>query len=388
MFKRVVLIVLDGVGVGALPDADTYDDQCAATLPHVAEYVGGLKLPTLEHMGLGNITPIAGVSPVDSGISYYGKLAEVSPGKDSVTGHWELAGVPVQEPFATYTDGFPADIIDKFSALAGSYPLGNIAASGTDIIRQFGEEHLRTGRLIVYTSVDSVFQIAAHEEVLAPDDLYKLCQQTEQMLAPYRICRVIARPFAGLAAETFYRTAGRHDFSCKPPGHTMLDELSMAGIGTYGIGKIFDLFAGQGVQRSWATSSSQEGMHLTVDVVKRFDTGLIFVNLVDFDMLYGHRGDVEGFAQGLMAFDRWLPNLLKNLSADDLLLVTADHGCDPTVRGSDHTREYVPLLVYSPKFRAGSDLGIRSSFADVGATISDNFGVNYSFGESFLSLLS
>ncbi len=384
MFDRVILIVLDGVGVGALPDAQQYQDQDAATLQHVAAFNGGLSLPNLQALGLGNIVPLEGVAAVAEPTGWFGKMAEVSSGKDSVTGHWELAGVTLSEPFATFCNGFPAEIIEKFSALAGCSPLGNIAASGTEILRELGEEHLRTRRPIVYTSTDSVFQIAAHEEILPPEDLYRLCREMEIILDPYRICRVIARPFLGHSADTFYRTSGRHDYPRKPPCPTILDSLKAAGIVTCSVGKVADLFAGQGLLYSHSTVSNRDGMDKTLEVLASVSSGLIFVNLVDFDMLYGHRLDASGFAAALSSFDSWLPRLLACLGRRDLVLITADHGCDPTTCGTDHTREYVPLLAYCPKFCHGGNLGTRDSFADVAATIAANFGVDSITGKSFL----
>ncbi len=387
MYQRVVLIVLDGVGVGALPDAANYADQGAATLPNVAARVGGLDLPHLESLGLGNITPIAGVKESTDVKGYWGKMAELSPGKDSVTGHWELAGVILAQPFATYPDGFPDELIDAFTAETGLAPLGNVAASGTDILRRLGEEHVRTGRPIVYTSSDSVFQIAAHEAIIPPDKLYQICRRAEKILQPYNVCRVIARPFTGTGAEDFKRTAGRHDFSRNPASETLLDKLFAAGITTCGVGKINDLFAGQGVSEVISTSSNADGMQQTLVALNKIKSGLVMTNLVDFDMLYGHRLDEVGFAEALAVFDQWLPQLFKQLKEDDLVIVTADHGCDPTTAGTDHTREYVPLLVWSPSMKSSGSLGARQSFADVGATIAENFALEFMTGESFLGQL-
>jgi phosphopentomutase len=385
MFRRVVIIVLDGVGIGALPDAQHYGDQDAATLQHVAAAVGGLHLPQLEALGLGRIAPVQGVARVAAPTACWGKMAEQSAGKDSVTGHWELAGVILDKPFAVFPDGFPPPIIAAFTAVAGCAPLGNLAASGTDVLRQLGEEHLRSGRPIVYTSSDSVFQIAAHEKVMAPAALYDLCRATFAALAPYNICRVIARPFLGNDAATFYRTGGRHDFPSPPPSPTLLDLLHRAGVTTCGIGKIEDLFAGQGLAMSRPTDGNRMGMAETLHALTTIADGLIMTNLVDFDMLYGHRLDPAGFAAALSVFDRWLPALLDGLGPDDLLIVTADHGCDPTTAGTDHSREYVPLLVYSPALHSPVDLGVRTTFADVGATVAENFGLGCQHGKSFLA---
>lgn len=386
MFQRVILIVLDGAGIGALPDAADYGDEAAATLQNVAKAVGGLALTQMARLGLGRIAPIAGVEPMPEACGYWGKMAEQSPGKDSVTGHWELAGVTLEQPFATFPNGFPAEIIDAFSAATGLEPLGNIAASGTEILRQLGEEHLRSGRPIVYTSSDSVFQIAAHEDVMPPEKLYAICRIAEKMLFPYNVCRVIARPFVGTSADTFKRTSGRHDFPRRPSSLTLLDKLQLAGIDTYGVGKIKDLFAGQGVSQSSPTKSNAEGMEKTLQALGQIKSGLIMTNLVDFDMLYGHRRDVDGFANALQEFDRWLPQLCSRMLDSDLLIVTADHGCDPTTAGTDHTREFVPLLVWSPALKQAGSLGVLQTFADVGATVADIFHVELA-GTSFLSKL-
>jgi len=336
-------------------------------------------------LGLGQLVSVPGIESVTVSKGYWGKMAECSPGKDSVTGHWELAGVTLEQPFATFPDGFPAEIIDQFTEATGLRPLGNIAASGTDILRQLGEEHLRTGRPIVYTSSDSVFQIAAHENVIPADQLYAICRKIETLLVPYNVCRVIARPFIGSAADNFVRTSGRHDFPRQPESQTLLLKLQQADIPTCGVGKIEDLFAGQGLAQSVPTKSNAEGMAKTLDVFNQIKSGLVMTNLVDFDMLYGHRLDCAGFAKALLEFDRWLPELQQALTSKDLLMITADHGCDPTTPGTDHTREFVPLLVWSPVFQEAGDLGTRQSFADVGATIAQNFGVEIDAGVGFLA---
>ena len=387
MFKRIILIVLDGVGIGALPDADKYGDQGAATLQHVAQTVGGLHLPHLERLGLGHIASFEGVAKVPKPLGCWGKMAEKSPGKDSVTGHWELAGVVLDHPFATFPHGFPEEILDAFVAETGFKPLGNIAASGTDILKSIGEKHLQTGRPIIYTSSDSVFQIAAHEDVIPPEELYSICRQTEKVLRPHNVCRVIARPFKGTSANDFYRTSGRHDFSRKPLSKTVLELLQQRCLPTCGIGKIEDLFAGEGLSDSLATSGNLDGMNKTLQALDKINTGMIMTNLVDFDMLYGHRLDSVGFAEALEEFDRWLPKMLERMSSDDLLIITADHGCDPTTKGTDHSREYVPLLLSSQSIADPVNLGIRRSFADVGATVADNFQISLQAGQSFLSEL-
>ncbi len=388
MARRVVLIVLDGVGIGALPDAEVYGDATAATLPHVAEAAGGLQLPNLAELGLGHLAEIAGVPAVSDPQAGYGRMIEQSPGKDSVTGHWELAGVRLQQAFQTFPQGFPEEIIVQFSKLSGCRPLGNIAASGTDILRQLGAEHLRTGRPIVYTSSDSVFQIAAHERIISPGQLYRLCRAVEKMLLPYNVCRVIARPFVGESASNFRRTTGRHDFPQAPPEPTLLDRLQQHGITTCGVGKIHDLFSGQGLDISLPTSDNHHGMAETLRALDQVSVGLIMSNLVDFDMLYGHRLDALGFATALEEFDRWLPQLYSRLGAEDLLIVTADHGCDPTTAGTDHSREYVPLLVWGQFLAQGSKLATRQSFADVAATIEEFFQIPKRYGKSFLSELT
>ena len=388
MFTRVIWIVLDGVGIGALPDAHAYGDQDAATLQHVAAAVGGLDLPNLESLGLGCIAPIEGVSSQIRPAACWGKMAEKSPGKDSVTGHWELAGVVLAKPFATFPEGFTPEIIAAFTAETGMEPLGNIAASGTDILRQLGETHLQTGRPIVYTSSDSVFQIAAHEDVIPPERLYELCRKAEQVLLPYNVCRVIARPFRGSCAENFYRTHGRHDFPRRPVAETVLDLLQRQGIPTFGIGKIHDLFAGEGLSDFTPSKNNADGMNKVLQALEGKKEGLIMTNLVDFDMLYGHRLDAQGFAGALRQFDVWLPVLMKKMAAADLLIITADHGCDPTTPGTDHTREYVPLLVWSKRIRSPVPLGVRSSFADVGATVAENFQLRLGEGKSFYSVLT
>jgi phosphopentomutase len=386
-WRRVVLITLDGVGVGELPDADRYGDAGANTLKHVVQCCGGLQLPTLERLGLGNILPLPGVSPAASPAAAFGRMRELSAGKDTTTGHWELAGVIQTEPFPTYPAGFPREIIEAFVGETGCSPLGNVAASGTDILRHLGEEHLRSGRPIVYTSADSVFQIAAHEDIFPVDRLYEICRIARRILNPYRVGRVIARPFIGSCAADFRRTSRRHDFSLPPTAETILESIQRAGLRVYGVGKIRDIFAGRGVTDFVYTGSNAEGMERTLEALEKVEKGLVFTNLVDFDMLFGHRLDPLGFGRALEEFDCWLPRLLERLEPYDLLLITADHGCDPTTPGTDHTREYVPLLAWHPRLRRGSDLGERDSFADVAATIAELFDIEFSVGRSVLSEL-
>ncbi|MDR1702388.1 MAG: phosphopentomutase [Sporomusaceae bacterium] len=393
MFKRIIIIILDSVGVGALPDAQKYGDETANTLAHVARAAGGLSLPVLEKLGLGLIEPGA-LTPRGKALACYGKMQELSRGKDTVSGHWEIACCPVIEPFPVYPGGFPAEVIKKFqlhTAVKGV--LGNKAASGTEIIAELGAEHLQTGFPIVYTSADSVFQIAAHEEIIPLNKLYELCRiaREEVCVGKHAVGRIIARPFLG-EPGSFIRTANRHDYSLAPIGKTMLDVLTEAGFTTTGIGKINDIFAGRGIGNSLPTKSNEDGMRQLAayftEMKKSEKQGLVMVNLVEFDSHYGHRNDVPGYAQALREFDAQLEKFLPLVGRDDLLIITADHGCDPTTPGTDHTREYVPLLAYSPQKAAGSDLGVRKSFADVGATVLDNFALpGLGVGTSFLPVL-
>jgi phosphopentomutase len=314
-------------------------------------------------------------------------MAEGSAGKDTTTGHWEIAGIVEPQPLPTFPQGFPAEIIDAFSRETGVAPLGNIAASGTDILRMLGDEHVRSGRPIVYTSADSVFQIAAHEERIPVERLYELCRITRRILDPYRVGRVIARPFTGCGADDYRRTSRRHDFSLPPIAPTLLDVMAAAGMSVYGVGKIKDIFAGRGISDYVYSSSNRDGMEQTLQALSLVDQGLIFTNLVDFDMLFGHRLDARGFGSALEEFDRWLPKLLAALSSGDLLIITADHGCDPTTPGTDHSREYVPLLAWSPELVSKAELGRRRCFADIAATIAEGFGLSPGAGESFFAEL-
>ena len=362
---RVFVVVLDSAGVGALPDAADYDDLGANTLGHIGDEVG-LAVPTMETLGLGRITPIRGVKPVVHPRGAWGKAASKSSGKDTSTGHWELAGLIMEKPLPTFKSGIPAEVSRTFEAKIGRKTLGNISASGTEIIELFGEEHVRTGFPIVYTSADSVFQIAAHEKVVGLDTLYAWCQMARDMLD---VGRVIARPFIGQPGS-WQRTSNRHDYSLMPPGETILDRLLAAGHRVTSVGKISDIFAGRGVSESYPIKSNDEGMEVTIRLASSSGDGLVFVNLVDFDMKFGHRRDVAGYQQALQTFDAQLPTLLSLLRGDELLIITADHGCDPTFRGSDHTREYIPLLVAGPAVQP-VDLGTRESFADIAATIAE-----------------
>jgi len=344
MYNRVTIIVLDSAGVGALPDAHLYGDEGSDTLGNLSRAVGGLRLPNLQALGLGNIHGIQGVPPAEYPLASYGKMAEASPGKDTTTGHWEMAGVKLDEPFPTYPDGFPKEIMDAFEAATGKKPLGNKPASGTEIIEELGEEHVRTGRPIVYTSADSVFQVAAHTDVIGLDDLYGICEAARKILVPpHGVGRVIARPFTG-SPGAFTRTVDRKDFSLAPPKDTLLDIAKKDGYHVVGVGKIEDIFAGRGLTGSVHTVSNMDGVDKTLDALSDIGRGIVYANLVEFDMLYGHRNDSEGYARALTEFDGRLPEFLDILGADDILFITADHGCDPTTPSTDHSREFVPLL--------------------------------------------
>ncbi|MFH1624228.1 MAG: phosphopentomutase, partial [Pseudomonadota bacterium] len=359
-------------------------DSGSNTLKNIAEELGGLDLPNLESMGLGLIENIKGIRRNIVPSAFFGKMSEMSKGKDSTIGHWELSGVILDSPFPVFPDGFPEEIVDKFKKATGLGVIGNFPASGTEIVEDLGEEHLRTGKLIVYTSADSVFQIAAHGDIIPLDRLYEICQIAREILDPYRVLRVIARPFVGKPGD-FRRTRARKDYSMPPPGDTVLEILKKAGLPVIGIGKTNDIFAGRGLTRSIPTEDNLDGIIKTIAEVKRSSNGLIFTNLIDFDMIWGHRKDVEGYAQGLEQFDSRLPEILSLLTDGDLLIITADHGCDPTTPGTDHTREYVPLLVFNPSCTKGRDLGIRRTFADVGQTVASALGVNpLENGTSFL----
>lgn len=392
MSKRAIIIVLDSCGVGALPDASEYGDAQCNTLGNIARHVGGLKLPNLEKLGLGNIIPIEGVRPVGrDALASWGKAAELSKGKDTTTGHYEIAGIVVSMAFPTYPKGFPSELIKRFCEVNGfERVLGNKTASGTEIIKELGEEHLRTGQPIVYTSADSVFQIAAHEDVIPPERLWEMCARTARLLTyPHNISRVIARPFIGRAGN-FTRTMNRRDFTQDPPSLSLLDHLKESGHKVYGIGKIEDIFNNKGLTKSSHTKNDQEGISRTIEAIKNEDEGLIFTNLVDFDMKYGHRNDPAGYAKALAEFDERLPDILEGLKQEDLLMIIADHGCDPTYLAStDHSREYVPILACGRALRPGCDLGTRRSFADIGMTVADYFGISGRMknGTSFLSNL-
>lgn len=383
---RAVLIVLDGVGVGGAPDASTYGDDGASSVEHCAVAVGGMSLPNLGRMGLGNITPVAGTPPSEQPIGGFGRMAEAAAGKDSTTGHWEIAGIVLDRPLPTYPHGFPADLVARFEAAIGRGTLGNKAASGTAIIQELGEEHMRTGKPILYTSADSVFQLAAHEAVIPLNELYHMCQIARGLLTgEHAVGRVIARPFEGEPGH-FTRTTHRRDFSLEPPGPTLLDHLHDAGYDTIGVGKIEDLFAHRGLSASNHTETNEAGMAAALGYLRQSFRGLLFVNLVECDQLWGHRRDPQGYARALAAFDAWLPQSLAALGQGAALFITGDHGVDPTYRGTDHTRECVPLLCAGPAICANVNLGTRASFADLGATLADAFGVApLAHGTSFAS---
>jgi phosphopentomutase len=341
-------------------------------------------LPHLARLGLGNIKPLAGIPPEASPSGAFGRCTLASPGKDTTTGHWEMAGIHLDKPFPLYPHGFPPEIIGEFERRIGRSTLANRAASGTEIIRELGAEHMRTGSPIVYTSADSVFQVAAHEEIIPLRELYRICETARQILSgPNEVGRVIARPFVG-APGSFTRTANRHDYAVPPPPGMLLDRLHDVGVEVYGVGKIFDVYLGRGIRRTVKTAGNADGMAKTLEAMSAVDSGLIFVNLVDFDQQFGHRNDVEGYGAALEQLDAWLPEFTSALREGDLAVFTADHGCDPTIPGTDHTREYVPLLAMGPRVRAGVDLGLRASLSDIGQTVAANFGVAIGHGESFL----
>jgi phosphopentomutase len=384
-FERIVWIVLDSVGIGALPDAGEYGDVGRDTLGHVTES-RPLTLPNLLRLGLANIVPLKHLPPPVTPLAAYGKGVTHSPGKDTTTGHWEMAGVWLDQAFPVYPHGFPNELIAEFERRIGRQTLGNKPASGTEIIKELGEEHVRTGKPIVYTSGDSVFQIAAHEGVIPIAELYRMCEIARELLdGPHRVGRVIARPFEG-TSDHFVRTSRRHDYAVDPPKPMLMDVLTESGVPVFGVGKIHDIYNGRGVADFVSTKNNADGMEKITAAVRVRKTGLIFCNLVDFDMLYGHRKDVEGFARSLEEFDRLLGHFLPLLGNSDMLMVAADHGCDPDPRWptTDHSREYVPILAFSPGNGAGVNLGIRQTLADMGQTIAENFGGMIPHGKSFL----
>jgi phosphopentomutase len=382
--RRAIILVLDGVGAGEAPDASAYGDASSNTLGHLARAVGGFNLPALEQYGLGNVLELSGMSPNEDSAGAWGKMQPASAGKDSTTGHWEIAGVHLEKPFPTYPKGFPRDLVDEFGRRTGRGVLGNVVTSGSRALDDFGAEHMSTGKWILYTSADSVFQIAAHEDVVPLEELYRACETARRMLVPPNdVSRVIARPFNGEAGD-FKRTANRRDYSIVPPAETLLDALANARIERSGVGKVDDLFAKRSIE-SRHTATNAEGIDLIRQWLDGPKGGLLFANLVDFDQLYGHRNDVAGFYNSLREFDFALPSLTSALREDDLLFITADHGNDPTTVSTDHAREMVPLLAIGSRVEP-VDLGIRKTFSDLGATVGEWLGVSYrGRGESFLS---
>ena len=388
-FKRIHIIVLDSVGIGEAPDADQYNDAGADTLGHIAERMNGLKMPHMGKLGLSNIKEIEGIEKADSPLAYYTKMQEASVGKDTMTGHWEIMGLITEHPFKVFPDGFSEEMLTELEKISGRKIIGNIPASGTEIIEQLGEEHLETGALIIYTSADSVLQIAAHEEVVPIDELYRICEEAREftLAEEFKVGRVIARPFLGTPGN-FKRTANRHDYALKPFSPTVMNKLKDEGLDVLALGKIHDIYDGEGITESVRTVSNMDGVDKLLEALDKEFTGLSFINLVDFDALFGHRRDPEGYGKALEEFDARLPELIAKLKEDDLLIITADHGNDPVHNGTDHTREYVPLLAFSKRFNGGGELPMRQSFADVGATVADNFKVNWpGAGVSFLENL-
>lgn len=388
-FKRIFLIILDSVGIGEAPDAYEYGDVGAHTLGHIAKEMNGIHLPNLESLGLGHIEKIKGVNRVNAPRAHITKMQEASIGKDTMTGHWELMGLNVEKPFQVFPNGFPNDLISELENRTNRKVIGNMVASGTEIIKMLGEEHLKTGSIIVYTSADSVLQIAAHEDIVPLDELYTICEIARELtLKPeWKVGRVIARPFIG-THKNFTRTSNRHDYALKPFDKTVLNYLKDNKLDVIGLGKIEDIFDGEGITESHRTLNNDDGMIKLNQMIQKDFKGLCFLNLVDFDALYGHRRDPLGYGKALEVFDEQLGDLLPLLQNDDLLLITADHGNDPTFKGTDHTREYVPLFVYHNQIKKGNKLSVRKTFADVGATISDNFNVKLpEYGSSFLSMI-
>lgn len=379
MFKRVITIVMDSVGIGAAHDAADYNDLGSDTMGNIARTVGGLSLPNLEKLGLGNLHKVQGVKAVEHPLAYYTRMIEASNGKDTMTGHWEMMGLNITEPFITFTEtGFPDELLDELKRLTGHEIIGNKSASGTEIIAELGEEHMRTNAMIVYTSADSVLQIAAHEETFGLDELYRVCEIARELTLKdeWKLGRVIARPFIGNAKDGFTRTSNRHDYALKPFDKTVLNALKDGGKDVISVGKINDIFDGEGITESHRTKSNEDGMNQTIDIVKHKDfNGFMFVNLVDFDALWGHRRNPQGYATELESFDKQLGELLPLIKEDDLLIITADHGNDPTHHGTDHTREEVPVFYYSPHFTKHGSIRIHNTFADLGATVADNFKV-------------
>ena len=388
-FKKVHVIVMDSVGIGEAPDAEKFGDVGSDTLGHIAKEMNGLNMPVMGSLGLSNIRKLQGIEAAETPKAYYGKMQEASVGKDTMTGHWEIMGLNIDKPFKVYPEGFPPELIIELETRTGRKVLCNKPYSGTAVIEDYGKEHMETGAIIVYTSADPVLQIAAHEEIVPLDELYKICEIARELtLTPeYLVGRVIARPFIGEPGN-FERTSNRHDYALSPFGRTTMNEMKDAGLDVIAIGKISDIFNGEGVTEAIRTKSNTDGMDQLNKVVRRDFRGMSFLNLVDFDANFGHRRDPIGYGEALEEFDRRLPEVLEALTKDDLLIITADHGNDPTFTGTDHTREYVPLIVYSPRFAAGAELPLRTTFADIAATVAENFDVPAPpFGKSFLNEL-
>ncbi|WP_284140317.1 MULTISPECIES: phosphopentomutase [unclassified Virgibacillus] len=386
-FKRVFLVVMDSVGIGEAPDAAKFNDVGADTLGHIAEQMGGLNMPNMAKLGLSNIREIKGVEKQSTPLAHFTKMEEASNGKDTMTGHWEIMGLNIQKPFQTFPDGFPAELINELESKTGRAIIGNKPASGTAILDELGEEHMKTGALIVYTSADSVLQIAAHEEVVPLEELYRICEIARELTLDekYMVGRVIARPFVGKPGA-FERTSNRHDYALKPFGRTVMNELKDNKHDVIALGKISDIYDGEGVTEAIRTVDNEDGMTKLIQSMDKDFTGISFLNLVDFDAKYGHRRDPIGYGKALEAYDARLPEVFEKLTDDDLLIITADHGNDPVHHGTDHTREYVPLLIYHTSIDVGRQLPIRKTFADIGATIADNFAIQQpNHGTSFLS---
>ncbi|MDO4925964.1 MAG: phosphopentomutase [Turicibacter sp.] len=390
-YKRIFLVIMDSVGAGELPDAKDYNDTGANTLKHIAQAAKGLNMPNMQKLGLGNLTEIQGVAPVKPKQGYYTKCEELSTGKDTMTGHWEIMGLKITEPFKTFTDtGFPKELIDELEARTGRKVVGNKSASGTEILDELGEHHMATGDIVVYTSADSVLQIAAHEDIIPVEELWNMCKIAREitMKDEWKVGRIIARPFVGPKKGDFKRTPNRHDYALKPFGRTVLNELKDAGKEVIAIGKINDIYVGEGITDSILTKSNEDGMNQLLNVMARDFSGLAFLNLVDFDAMYGHRRDPLGYAKCLEEFDVQLGDVLAQMKEDDLLIISADHGNDPIASGSDHTREYIPVIMYSPSMQESGELEIGKSFANIGATVAQNFGVQIpAIGESYLDEL-
>jgi phosphopentomutase len=389
-YKRIHLVVMDSVGIGEAPDAKEFNDEGADTLGHIAEHMNGLNMPNMAKLGLSNIREVKGIEKQENPLAYYTKMEEASVGKDTMTGHWEIMGLNISQPFKVYPEGFPEELLKQLEEKTGRPVIGNKPASGTAIIEELGEEHMETGALIVYTSADPVLQIAAHEDIVPIDELYKICEIARELTKEeeYLVGRVIARPFVGEPGN-FKRTSNRHDYALKPFERTVMNELKDSGYDVIALGKISDIYNGEGVTESVRTKHNMDGMDQMVKSFEKDFTGLSFLNLVDFDALFGHRRDPEGYGKALEDFDARLPEVFERMTEDDLLIITADHGNDPVHPGTDHTREYVPLLAYSKRMKEGKEIPVRKTFADIGATVADNFNVKLpKYGESFLQDIS